>query len=99
MANLARRQFLRLAGSGLIASATMAEVGLWAEFVDWLRRRPVWSFPTSTSEFTYYDVNVVTMRYITENFVDLYFKESPVFRKLCYTHPAGSEITLIAEAA
>lgn len=40
-----RRSFLGLAGGGLVASATMAEVGIWAEFMSWLQRKPVWSFP------------------------------------------------------
>lgn len=42
-----RRSFLRLTGGGLIATATMAEAGLFAEFMDWLRRKPVWSIPAN----------------------------------------------------
>lgn len=40
-----RRRFLQLTGGGLIASATMAEAGFFAEFMDWLRRKPAWSIP------------------------------------------------------
>lgn len=40
-----RRKFLRLGGGALIASATMAEAGVVAEMLDWLKRKPAFSFP------------------------------------------------------
>lgn len=44
-----RRSFLRLAGgltgTGLVATATMAEAGWLAEVLDWLRRRPATFVP------------------------------------------------------
>lgn len=42
-----RRVFLRSSAAGLVASATMAEAGAIAEFVDSIRRRPAFSFPSS----------------------------------------------------
>jgi hypothetical protein len=44
-----RRQFLRLGGAGIVASATMAEAGILSEFMSWLTRKPAWSFPTNTT--------------------------------------------------
>jgi hypothetical protein len=46
-----RRSFLHtagLSGAGLVATATLAEAGALAEFFDWLRRRPSFSFPSDT---------------------------------------------------
>ena len=34
-----------MCGGGLVATATMAEVGFFAEFMAWVKRMPVWSFP------------------------------------------------------
>lgn len=34
-----------MCGGGLVATATMAEAGFFAEFMAWLKRKPVWSFP------------------------------------------------------
>ena len=45
MPDLSRRSFLRLGGGGVIAAATTAEIGMWAEFMNWLQRKPVWSIP------------------------------------------------------
>jgi hypothetical protein len=42
---ISRRGFLAL-GGGLIASATMAQAGALAEYLDWLRRKPAWSLPS-----------------------------------------------------
>lgn len=33
-------------GGGLVASATMQEVGFFAEFMAWLKKKPAWSIPT-----------------------------------------------------
>jgi hypothetical protein len=47
-----RRKFLQLAGltgGGLVASATMAEAGAFAEITSWLKRRPVWSIPKNVA--------------------------------------------------
>src|SRR6266404_555959 len=41
-----RRSFIGLLGGGLVASAIMAEAGALSEFLSWLKRAPVWSFPT-----------------------------------------------------
>ena len=35
-----------MCGGGLVATATMAEAGFFADFMAWVKRRPVWSFPT-----------------------------------------------------
>lgn len=40
---ISRRKFLAL-GGGLIASATMAEAGALAEYMDWMKRKPAFSF-------------------------------------------------------
>ena len=43
-----RRNFLKMirgACAGVVATATMAEVGMWAELMDWLQRKPVFSIP------------------------------------------------------
>ena len=40
-----RRQFLRLGAGALVSSATMAEAGMLAELLDWIRRKPVFSIP------------------------------------------------------
>jgi hypothetical protein len=40
-----RRNFLRMAAGGMVATATMAEVGFWADFMVWVKRMPTWSFP------------------------------------------------------
>jgi len=41
---ITRRGFLAL-GGGLIASATMTQAGAFAEYMDWMKRKPVFSFP------------------------------------------------------
>jgi hypothetical protein len=76
-----RRSFLRGFGGGLVATATMAEAGMLAEFFDWLKRKPVWSFPSKTS-LSYDDLNAATMRYIVPCLHDHVFKTSPIFMKL-----------------
>jgi hypothetical protein len=53
-----RRKFLQLAGitgGGLVASATMAEAGVFAEIASWLKRRPVWSIPKNAGFNPYSD--------------------------------------------
>ena len=40
-----RRRFLQIFGGGVVASATMAEAGFLADFMAWLKRKPVWSIP------------------------------------------------------
>ncbi len=47
-----RRKFLQIAGltsGGLVASATMAEAGVFAEIASWLKRQPVWSIPKNVT--------------------------------------------------
>lgn len=43
--NADRRSFLKMFGGGVVASATMVEAGMFAEFMSWLQRKPVWSIP------------------------------------------------------
>jgi hypothetical protein len=50
-----RRKFLRVFGDGLVASATMAQAGMVAEFMDWLKRKPVWSFPSKSRGLYFVD--------------------------------------------
>jgi hypothetical protein len=47
-----RRRFLQMCGGGVVATATMAEVGFFAEFMAWLKRKPVWSFPSKPAVVT-----------------------------------------------
>jgi hypothetical protein len=42
---LSRRDFLKLGATGLVVTATMAQAGELAEYYDWLKRKPVYSFP------------------------------------------------------
>jgi hypothetical protein len=42
-----RRAFLRSGSMGLIASATMAEAGAFAEFLNWISRKPAFSIPSN----------------------------------------------------
>jgi hypothetical protein len=77
-----RRHFLRLFGGGLTATATMAEAGMLAEFLSWLKRKPVWSFPSGSGSARYLDMNAVTMKYIMPALVDNFFRDSPLFLTL-----------------
>lgn len=36
-----------MCGGGLVATATMNEVGFFAEFMAWVKRNPVWSIPAN----------------------------------------------------
>lgn len=75
-----RRSFLRVFGGGLAATATMAEAGMLAEFLDWLKRKPAWSFPSKTR--TYDDLTAATLKYITPHFYDSLLAPDPLFVKL-----------------
>lgn len=45
-----RRHFLRLLGSGAVASGVAASAGFdLSHFLSWLTRKPRWSFPTPQS--------------------------------------------------
>jgi len=93
---LDRRNFLRLlggAGAGVVATATVADVGMWAEMMSWLQRKPVWSIPVhkmpqiGMSTLTYADINAITInaitiKSITPHLDDLLFKPSPVFQAM-----------------
>jgi hypothetical protein len=35
-----------MCGGGMVATATMAEVGFFDEFMAWVKRMPVWSIPS-----------------------------------------------------
>ncbi len=62
-----RRGFLKFFGGGLVATATMAEAGAFAEFMDWIRRAPAWSFPSPRyGDVTFDQINAVTLEYIRQ---------------------------------
>jgi hypothetical protein len=77
-----RRSFLRVFGSGVVATATIAEAGMLAEFMSWLKRNPVWSFPSKAKSLTYFDLNAATINYIVPRLADTDYKDSPIFTKL-----------------
>lgn len=82
-----RRQFLRMFGgaatSGLVASATMSEAGMLAEFLSWLKRKPVWSIPNPRSgALTYDQITALTAKYIVPRMADEIYKPSPIFVRL-----------------
>lgn len=59
-----RRDFLRLGGTGLVTTATMAHAGMLAEFLDWLKRKPSWSFPSRERKLSamWDEINAATLR-------------------------------------
>jgi hypothetical protein len=84
-----RRNFLKLGGGALVASATMAEAGMLAEFMSWLKRKPAWSFPSKPSywvavdpAFSYADLTDITIEYIVPAIADTVFSVSPIFERL-----------------
>lgn len=72
-----RRNFLKLFGGGLVATATIQEAGMLAEFMDWMKRKPVWSFPSKSR--TYDDINAITLKYVTPCLIDDFFKPTQIF--------------------
>lgn len=84
-----RRGFLKLFGGAtgaLVASATMAEAGMLAEFMSWLRRAPAWSFPSRTvvEGVPLFDqISAATLADLRDNIVfDNFFVDSAILRKL-----------------
>lgn len=86
-----RRSFLNMfAGTtgGVVATATMAEAGMLAEFMSWLKRAPAWSFPSPRyihlSEVALWDeVTAVTIDGISAEIVlDSFFVDSLTLSKL-----------------
>jgi hypothetical protein len=90
-----RRDFIRgfgLASGGLVATATMAEAGMLAEFMSWLKRAPVWSFPSPDKLLAvptsplWNEIDAVTIDSIRENTIfDSLFTTSPIIQTMRVT--------------
>lgn len=80
-----RRGFLKFFSGGLVATATMAEAGAFAEFLDWIKRAPAFSF-ASPKPLPLFDlISAATLESIrTEVLFDNFFKPSPFIEKLRY---------------
>lgn len=83
---------MSLGGGAIVATATMGDVGIWAEIMSWLRRKPVWSIPDRPSfgipmsdaerRLTICDITAMTQKYIVPKIADEFFRPSPLFMKL-----------------
>ena len=63
-----RRDFLKLTvitSGGLVATATMAEAGFFADFLSWIKRRPVWSIPSTLNVLTAEKISVAVKQLST----------------------------------
>lgn len=86
-----------MAAGGIVATATMAEVGFWADFMAWVKRMPVWSFPRPVTRLdslvdlatVYYDRAMI--KRLETMFI---FEQRPKVRQL----PMGKEIKLFQYA-
>lgn len=88
-----RRNFLRSmigVSAGVVASATMADVGFWAEPASWLQRKPTYFIPAEAAigtaiigrrieSLTYTDIDAITIKYLSREFADNFFTPSPLF--------------------
>lgn len=79
-----RRGFLKVLGGGLVASATMAEAGMLAEFMDWLKRKPAWSFPPKRAmthddvvEFVAGKMQAAYEELDKQLLADMFFRDTP----------------------
>jgi hypothetical protein len=104
--DLGRRDFLRIfsgAAGGIAVTATMAEAGMLAEFMDWLRRAPVWSLPVPLP------VPLTIHHFLVEDlWADEYYKMTPEFTRFLlsgirsrtpidpieYSHPSGGSLII-----
>lgn len=83
-----RRAFLRSfgTGAGVVAAATVADVGLWADMMEWLRGpQRAYSIPARVAvsgSLTYTDINAISVKYISEHIADNWFKPSPLFEAI-----------------
>lgn len=82
-----RRAFLKFATSGVIATATAAEVGMWAEFMSWIRRSPAWSFSSQPFKFPidplFSQIDAITLESIRKSVIsDNFFMDSPFQKAL-----------------
>jgi hypothetical protein len=85
-----RRGFLKLFGGttgALVATATMAQAGMLAELMDWLRRAPAWSFPSKPALVEHNplfdEISATTLESLRDDIVfDNFFVDSLTLRKL-----------------
>jgi len=84
-----RRDFLKLFGGAtgaVVATATMAQAGMLAEFMSWLKRAPAWSFPSRTvvEGVPLFDgISAATLVSLRQNIIyDNLFVDSPLMSKL-----------------
>lgn len=71
-----RRRFLQLAAGAGVATATMAEVGFFAEFISWVKRSPKWFIPKTAGVLTASDLRNAVNQLQTATYIqgkDAYF--------------------------
>lgn len=83
-----RRGFLKsfgMATGGLVATATMPEAGMLAEFMSWVRRAPAFSFPAPrpSIEPLFDEISAATLKSMRSNIVfNPLFTPTPFMNKL-----------------
>jgi hypothetical protein len=89
-----RRGFLKMFGGatgGIVVATTMAQAGMWAEFMSWLKRAPAWSFPSritvqEDAPLLFDNITATTLESLRDSVVsDNFFVDSPFYAKLRYS--------------